>query len=309
MPSSAPPAPVADPCFPVTLRDNKEARFGGGGQKGCSIVRATRRPPSFPAIDIHAHMGAHEFPWMGQEDPGAFIRCMRKANVVLAVVSHSGAIHARSRGTREKYNRVLLRHAETHPQILVWWVTDPTDARSLALARQMAPHPRVVGFKVHPRCHGYPFARHGGAILDLAGQVGVPVLTHAGNRNDMPAHIVAAASSFPDVRLILAHFGNCAGHLGHLRALAACTSANVFTDTSSAVSIQKGLIEMGVRELGAGRFLFGSDYHAYHLSAQYYRIAHAELAATQRRAILFSNAARHILKPHQAAALKDPSKQ
>ncbi|MFH0962769.1 MAG: amidohydrolase family protein [Planctomycetota bacterium] len=251
------------------------------------------------AIDIHAHIGWHEIPWMRESDPAALLRQARRAGVTLCVASHSDAFRTDRHRSRERYNMELLRAAEKEKRLLVWWVVDPQDDRDLAAGRRIASHGRVVGFKVHPRLHGYPFAKRADEILGLAREAGVPVLTHAGNAGNMPIEIVRAAEPYEDVRIIIAHFGNCAGHLGHVRALRSCRSRNVFTDTSSAVSIQHGIIEMGVREVGVGRFLFGSDCRAYHLPAQYHRIACADLSALERRKILWENAARHILKPEQ----------
>ena len=259
--------------------------------------RSTKRRT--PVVDIHAHLGKHEIPWMTQEDAGVLVRDARRAGITTSVVSATGAIWAQSHGAQRKHNEEVLRHAEAHAEILVWWVVDPREGRSLAAGRKAAGHPSVVGFKVHPQQHKYAFSQLADEIFGLAREAGVPVASHAGHRGCMPGELARAAEGYPDARLIIAHFGNCAGGLGHVKALSGRGRGKVFTDTSSAASIQRGLIEMGVRELGAERFLFGTDYHCYHPSAQYWRIAHADVSEAERERILWRNASEFILKKEQ----------
>ena len=255
-------------------------------------------------IDIHAHLGRQELPWMSEENPVVFIKHARQAGITLSVISHLGAIYSHDFHIQEKYNKDMLGYAEQYPELLVWWVVDPQNKRSIASAKKIAAHSRVVGFKVHPRLHKYFFAKYADIILSLAREVNLPVLSHCGNLGSMPLEMVCACNKYPDVRFIIAHFGNCANYSGHIQAMKRCTSSNVFVDTSSAVSIQRGIIEMGVKTLGVNRFIFGSDHPCYHPSAQCRRIIDAELPLNQRRTILSENAIKNILKTEQIQKLE-----
>ena len=257
-----------------------------------------------PVVDMHAHLGKHDIPWMTQEDAGVFVRDSRRAGITTSVVSAMGALQARSHRAQQRHNELMLRHAEGHAAILVWWVVDPRDGRSLAAGRKLAEHPAVVGLKVHPRLHKYTFSQLADEIFGLAREVRLPVMSHAGHRGCTPQELARAAERYPDARLIIAHFGNCAGGLGHVKALRGRGEGRTFTDTSSSASIQRGIIEMGVRELGAERFLFGTDHNCYHPSAQYYRIAHADLDESARERIFWRNAAAFILKKEQVARVR-----
>lgn len=74
------------------------------------------------------------------------------------------------------------------------------------------------------------------------------------------------------------------------------TSKSVFVDTSSSVSIQRGIIEMGAGVIGVEQFLFGCDHLCYHPSSQCVRIRDAELSVAARRLILRENAIGNILR-------------
>jgi len=255
-------------------------------------------------IDIHAHIYSHidtklPYPWMGTSDPKVLIRSAKRAGITKSVVSHSYALHTDSFKTQEKVNMELLKYCERYPELLMWLVVDPRNSKSLAVARRFSGHERLVGFKIHPRLHKYYFAHFEQEIFGLARETNLPVLTHSGNSTSMPLAMVKCANNNPDVRLIIAHYGNCVSGTGHLDALKQCTSENVFVDTSSAHSIEYGIIEHGVRQVGAKRFLFGTDHAAYDPSAQCYRIMNADLSLKERTMILGQNAIKHILRKEQ----------
>jgi hypothetical protein len=96
------------------------------------------------------------------------------------------------------------------------------------------------------------------------------------------------------VDLILGHLGNSAdGNLSRqVYALERAEHGNVYVDTSSANSINSGLIEWAVSQVGAERILFGTDTPLYFVAAQKARIEYAEIDAEAKQAILFDNAAR-----------------
>ncbi|MFH1614260.1 MAG: amidohydrolase family protein [Planctomycetota bacterium] len=258
----------------------------------------------YPVLDIHAHLGNHKIPRMSVNDDAKFIDTARRAGITASVVSHADALGSRDYSVQQKFNKKLLSIAEKNKQILVWWVTDPTQQASLDSVREIATHPLVVGCKVHPRLHNYPFSQYAGEICTLAEDTNLPVITHAGNKGNMPTQIVKALRPFSAVKFIIAHFGNCGNYKDHVNALKQAGN-NVLVDTSSAVSIECGLIEQGVKELGAQRFLFGSDHPCYHPSSQAYRIYHADLDENTKRRILWQNAAENILKPSQVEIVKE----
>ena len=256
--------------------------------------------PKYPVIDMHAHLGNHEIRRMSLNCIKQFIEESQRANITASVVSQIDALYSHQHKAQLKHNRQLLKIAEKHKEIFLWWVVDPRHKASIKAAKEIASHPLIVGYKIHPHLHGYSFSQLSDPIVGLACETDLPILSHAGNKGCMPGQIVNALKCHPDIRFIIAHFGNCDNYKGHLNALKDCTSDNVFTDTSSAVSIECGIIEEAVNNLGIGRFVFGSDHLCYHASSQFYRIFHGNFfdERVQRR-ILWENAAKHLLKPSQ----------
>ncbi len=131
-------------------------------------------------------------------------------------------------------------------------------------------------------------------LLARAAVLGVPVLHHAWYKatgqlpqESTPADIADLARRHPRVPIIMAHLGG--GGWRGVQDIKACP--NVVIDTSGAQP-QAGLVEYAVRELGARRVLFGSDWPLRDFAAQRARVEGAGLSARDRALVLGGNAAR-----------------
>jgi predicted TIM-barrel fold metal-dependent hydrolase len=247
-------------------------------------------------IDVHAHVGhCQTTRWLGTDDPEEVLDRAAAVGIDLSILSHLDALYHPARYGRSA-NLKLLKFCERRRDARMWWVVDPRARRSVDLFRQHAQHPQVMGLKIGPTYHHYRFAQCARTILELAMQCDAAVLSHSGEPNDMPGDIVPWLNRYPQVRFIIAHFGNCRKYTGHRQALQRCTSPNCFVDTSSAVSMVCDHLETGVRQLGARRFLFGTDAPLYSTAAQLARILEADLPARDKRAILGENAERFLLR-------------
>lgn len=157
-------------------------------------------------------------------------------------------------------------------------------------------HPRCKGIKIHPLEHAYEIRDFGEEVFAFAAEHNAVILTHSGHPpGSNPEDFIPFANRCPGVSLILAHLGNSAedAYLSRqVYALKFATAGNVYADTSSAASINSGLIEWAVAEVGADRLLFGSDTPCYFAASQKARIEHAEIDDETKRAILFENAAK-----------------
>ena len=158
-----------------------------------------------------------------------------------------------------------------------------------------------VGIKIHPEEHRYRIADQGDTLFKFLEEVGMPVMTHSGCPNSLPADFAPFADRHPGARLLLAHLGNGAGDAQRVdlqvRAVAAAKHGNIWVDTSSARNVMPNLIEWAVRELGPERLLFGSDTPLYHVAMQRARIDAAEIPETAKRLILRENALRFFKFP------------
>ena len=67
---------------------------------------------------------------------------------------------------------------------------------------------------------------------------------------------------------------------------------NIFVDTSSAASVNPGLVEYAVEQIGSDRICFGTDTPLYFAPMQRARIDYAEISEADRANILRNTAAK-----------------
>jgi predicted TIM-barrel fold metal-dependent hydrolase len=261
-----------------------------------------------PAVDVHGHFGQYVYEgthslkmrWMSG-DPATVIARANAAKIRHTVVSPLEAFFPHSQCNIVAANETCRRAVEQNDALLQWVVVNPLQPATADQARGMLKHPRCMGIKIHPEEHGYPIAKHGRAIFELAAEFHAVVLTHSGEPNSLPADYVPLVNDFPTVTLILAHLGNSGAASNspelQVRAIQAAKHGNLYTDTSSSQSLLPGLIEWAVREIGPDRILFGTDTPVYFSPSQRARINHADLADEQKRMILCDNARRILRIP------------
>ena len=252
------------------------------------------------AIDVHAHYGRATYQKSAitnrfmSADAAEVIRRARRAGIGLTIVSPLAGLMIRSRADEERANRHAARLAAQHPALRHWVIVDPLNRRTYDQAAEMLRQPGCAGIKIHPEQHRYAIREHGRTIFAFAERHHAVVLTHTGQKRSWPADYVPLANAFPGVRVILAHLGYGAdGDPTHqVRAIQRSRHGNLYTDTSSSMSIVPNLIEWAVREVGADRLLFGTDTPLYFAANQRARIDAADLSAAAKRRILRTNAER-----------------
>ena len=258
------------------------------------------------AIDVHGHYGRYHRDENLQlkndfmsGDATTVMERARLANTQITIVSPSRGLFPRLRADAFLGNEEAARDVEQTSELLQWVIIDPGDPRTFQQAAEMLGSHKCVGIKIHPEEHGYPITEHGPKIFEFAASHRALMLAHSGEQNSLPEDFVPLANNHPEVSLILGHHGNgWDGDPTHqVRGIQASRHGNVFVDTSSAQSIMPGLIEWGVREVGADRFLYGSDTPTYFAPMQRIRIDQADLSDHDKRQILRDNAVR-LLTSH-----------
>jgi predicted TIM-barrel fold metal-dependent hydrolase len=153
-------------------------------------------------------------------------------------------------------------------------------------------NPKCIGIKIHPEEHSYPINQFGDMLFKFAANLKAIILTHSGDKNSMSEEFMKFADGFPEVTLILAHYGwSLDGDPTHqVRAIQKSKYGNILTDTSSATNIIPRQIEWGVKELGAEKILFRTDTPLYFAPMQRSRIDHAEIGDEEKKQILRDNA-------------------
>lgn len=263
-----------------------------------------------PAIDVHGHYGnyivegtdAHTS-WCMTADPAMVARRARDANVQLTIVSPTLGLFPRGKGDTAPGN---IEAAQLVPQtygLLQYVIVNPLQPATYDQARAMLTSPTCVGIKLHPEEHRYPIKEHGDKLYAFAAEFNAVILVHSGEQLSLPDDYILFADAYPTTRTILAHIG--CGWNGdrtlQARAVQKSKKGNVYTDTSSAMSILPRNIEWTVEQVGIDRVLFGTDTPLYHTGMQRGRIDYAELTDDQKRLILRDNAIKLFgdkLTPH-----------
>ena len=259
-------------------------------------------PGETEAIDAHGHYGRypHADELLGKFSSASADDVASRAHargVAWTIVSPLEGLMPRGRVTRvAPANDAAFKEVPAVRGLLQYVIVNPLQPETYDQAREMLKAPWCVGIKIHPEENAYRISDHGDELFSFFEEVDAPVMTHSGCPNSLPADFVPFANRYPKVRVLLAHLGNGAGDSGRVdlqvRAVQAAKHANLWVDTSSARSILPGLIEWGVRELGAERLLFGSDTPLYHVALQRARIEAAEITDAEKLLILRENAFR-----------------
>lgn len=252
------------------------------------------------AVDSHAHFGryVHADPLIAEFSSGDAEQVAERAKacgIEWTIVSPLAGLLPRGRTVDVALaNEAAFREVPRVRGLLQYVIVNPLQPKTYDQARDMLKAPWCVGIKVHPEEHAYRISEHGEELFSFFEDVNAPVMTHSGCPNSLPSDFVPFADRHPGARVMLAHLGNGNGDNGRVdlqvRAIQAAKHRNLWVDTSSSRSILPGLIEWGVRELGAERLLFGSDTPLYSVAMQRARIESADLPDSARRLILRDNA-------------------
>ncbi len=91
-------------------------------------------------------------------------------------------------------------------------------------------------------------------VYDLAQSLGLPVNIHQHELDDIEKILL----DFPGLKVVMAHPGEAPTYLARLALMK--RYPNLYLDLSGTGLFRWGMLRHGVREVGAERFLFGSDY-------------------------------------------------
>ncbi len=167
-------------------------------------------------------------------------------------------------------NKLCATAAAGHPGRLIALAgIDPRRPEAPALFRRCIEEFGMKGLKWHPDNGYYPNSPEAYAVLEVANELGVPLLTHCSPlphsraRYALPIHLDDVAVDFPDLEIIAAHMGNM---WWHDWASLAQYKRNINGDMAMwqiLAASKSHLFRRYLREIvdvvGAGQVLFGSD--------------------------------------------------
>ncbi len=244
-------------------------------------------------IDAHAHMG----PWYNFHVPedgsaASMVHAMDLVGFTCAIVSPHLAIGP----DYQQGNRDVAAAAQAFPGRIIPFVTlNPNGGRHEVEAEiaHWGHATGIVGFKLHPSCHGCKASADAYfPVYEYAQAHALPILSHtwAGDAMDGTTTLGALAGRFPDVAFIIGHSASSWEVLdeGHREAMA---HDNVYLDLTGSRLIYD-LLETMVSRVGAERVLFGTDMPFIDPRPGLGRVLMSRLSDDDKRLILGLNARR-----------------
>ncbi len=237
-------------------------------------------------IDSHCHLGNWPFP---QDNLSAaeLAAGLRSAGISKGICSSGLAIVYDFR----EGNRVLAAAVAAHPG-LFGYVTINLNyaAEGIAEVDHYRGQPGFVGAKIHPMYSRQPLSSPAGReVVAALAERQYPLLVHTySSAVESPWAVVSVAREHPDLPIIMAHMGGDRWWEG---LEAARESPNLYVDPC-ATWADADKVACAVRELGADRVLFGSDYPLFNAGYTLGMIEDAAIAEEERALILHGNAQR-----------------
>jgi len=121
-------------------------------------------------------------------------------------------------------------------------------------------------------------------ILSVAEEYGMIVSYHTMDDDQMTAMVAA----HPKLKFVAAHPGEMDKYMKHLDRIAQYD--NVYLDLSGTGLFRFGMLTYGVKRVGAGRILFGSDYPICNPYSYIQAVLHEHISDDDRERILYLNA-------------------
>ncbi len=242
-------------------------------------------------IDSHVHIGKWKYPYYYKLNPAIadFRRVMRESGVSKAVVMPSD----------EAKNEALLRSLQRSGAKKFWFFPWVFPQRHGVLEFLEKNAHAVAGLKFHGGLAKLRITNPAyKPFLRFAEREQMPVLCHAGRWQKMSSYkyALALAEKFPGIDFIIAHQGGDDPKLKveSARALRRMRLANAWFDT--AATREFWTLSMGVAELGASRFLFGSDFPVMHPRMSIEAVRAAGLSKKDTEKILWKNSLKLLKK-------------
>jgi predicted TIM-barrel fold metal-dependent hydrolase len=204
-------------------------------------------------VDAHAHADENDI-WGWYDPPEKLIALMDEAGIDMAVITSYSDEPGPSPGLEN-----LKRYVAEFPERLIGFPRiDPKfGQKSIEIfEKTIKANPLMKGLKLHPISNLVkPFAPLCVELIRKAGELGVPVFTHCGDKIPaLPLQIAKAAALCPDTTIIC-HMG---GYF-HAEDMLRCAQRqpNLVLDTSS--TPYPRIVRKAIELLGANRVVFATD--------------------------------------------------
>lgn len=243
-----------------------------------------RRPlAGIAVIDAHAHLGSYSRFFIPDPDAASMVRVMDRCGVDTATISaHRAFAEDAAAGNDETAHAV-----DAHPGRLQGYiVANPHQDPARELARWDG-NPAMVGVKLHPGVHNYEL--DGPAyepVWEFAARTGCPVLTHtwAGSKHNGLPNIEAVLRAHPEVKLVAGHALAMRDSYSKMIDLAQ-RYPNVYPEICGSYCTRHWVQRL-VREIGADRVLYGSDFPFFDMRFSIARVVLSDLSEEEKAQVL-----------------------
>jgi predicted TIM-barrel fold metal-dependent hydrolase len=218
-------------------------------------------------IDFHVHIGELGGIWAEihgkiEHSPEIWIKRMNKIGIDKAVVFPfvSGLL------THEDFknaNNYILQAIKKYPEKLIGFCTiTPMHGKWALTELQRCVENGIKGIKLYPPGHGfYPIdGAFMDPIMEFVAKNDLIILTHSDFNTKIctPFHVVNLAERFPEVTIVMAHFGEDPD-VCHWVPDIVKKVKNIVLDTSCTPDIPESIFSRPINIIGPERIVFGSD--------------------------------------------------
>ncbi|WP_326636510.1 amidohydrolase family protein [Nonomuraea fuscirosea] len=248
-----------------------------------SALRKRRPQTEVRIVDAHAHAGPYSLFFIPDAGPEAMVGVMDRCGVSHAVISSHLAIQLDAAAG----NAATAAAVDLAPDRFTGYLTVNPWQDPVGELEKWGGDERFGGIKLHPDLHDYPLTGPRYApVWEFAQRNGCPVLTHTYDGsayNDLPM-VDQVAADHPGVRILAGHAG--ATPLGFEHAIeVALRRPGVILEVCGSFNSGADISRM-VREVGADRVVYGSDFPFIDLRMSLGRVIFSDLAEQDRAAVL-----------------------
>lgn len=245
-------------------------------------ARRGRRMDAFPVFDLHAHVG--EFLGMPVQPFAGHIAEMDRLGIRWTAVSSAFAIA----GQLEAGNRAVREIVRAHPDRVFGYAVVSANYPELMETELETcfTEPGVRGIKVYQTGVPYDDLRFAPA-WEFARERQAVVLAHTWGGN--LSGLDRVALEHPQTPFLAAHAGSDFAYEPYLEA--ARRAPNLYLDLTYSRE-HTGMIEHLVRQVGADRIVWGTDYPLFSMAHQLSKVLFARITDDEKMNILSANAIR-----------------
>jgi predicted TIM-barrel fold metal-dependent hydrolase len=225
-------------------------------------------PRKFKTINVHEHVRADEHGELNVSLAQELLHAADLLGIDRLCVSLPSSEKLVDAQQFHQHNNVVWQAMQLSPRFLGFCFVNPRfPAEALKEIELCISQRKMSGIKLYHQ--HFIDADEQREILELAAQLAVPVLVHAGKCTDPgtiaaqprlsnAGHFLQALRKFPNTIFIQGHIGGGGDWEWNLRTLEGVDSHNYYLDISGSV-IDSGMIRRCVETIGSKRLLFATD--------------------------------------------------